>query len=260
MDIKDFHIVTTNTALKAPWLIFLHGLTGSSANWRKITPAFQDRYNILSYDQRGHGKSLKPQTGYAPKDYASDLHFIMRSMGIETANIIGHSMGGRNALSFTNLFPENVLKLVIEDIGPDYSDGNDLAKLLKSVPVPFPSKLKAKEFFLNDLGDPKLGNFLYTQIKENEKREAVWIFDINNILETIEEGQRNPQWNEIKALKCPTLVIRGERSKSLPLETFKKMISTNSHIKGVEIKNSGHWVHFDQPQAFINALNSFLSV
>jgi esterase len=260
MKLENFHYSISGNS-QAPWLVFIHGLTGSSANWRKIIPAFEADFNILVYDQRAHGKSFAPPSGYAPEDYAGDLKFLMDSLKIKKANPVGHSMGGRTALCFTNLYPERVEKLVIEDIGPNRSEENGslLAKRLAAIPVPFENRMKAKEYLLNDFGDPKLGMFLYTNIGEDEKGSAVWKIPMNHIIETIEIGRSTDRWFEIKGLKCPTLVIRGENSNELSREEFLTMQSMNSLVRGVEISDSGHWVHFDQPQEFIKAVQEFLA-
>src|ERR1700722_10818094 len=142
MTIKDFHYFISGRPQSdktAPWIVFLHGMLGSAANWRRITPAFEGDFRILVYDQRGHGKSFHPLRGYAPEDFAEDLRFLMDHLEIEKANLVGHSMGGRNALCFSGLSPERVSHLVIEDIGPEGSvkNGLELVKKLKAVPVPF---------------------------------------------------------------------------------------------------------------------------
>src|SRR5690606_32763910 len=107
---------------------------------------------ILTYDQRGHGRSFKPESGYSPEDYANDLEKILNELGWERIHLVGHSMGGRNALSFASRFPQRVISLVIEDISPESNPG-DVAryeKLLNRVPTPFQSKKDAKDFLLND--------------------------------------------------------------------------------------------------------------
>lgn len=58
-------------------------------------------------------------------------------------------------------------------------------------------------------------------------------------------------------LAVPTLVVRGQESKKLTKETYEKMISVNPLIEGVEIAGAGHWVHADQPEAFLNAIKNF---
>ena len=64
----------------APKLVFLHGLMGFSNNWRSIAREFEKQFHILVYDQRGHGRSFRPDTGYGPEDYAEDLKKILDSL------------------------------------------------------------------------------------------------------------------------------------------------------------------------------------
>src|SRR6185437_2661695 len=94
-------------------LVFLHGLMGSLANWRRITPAFENDYEILTLDQRGHGRSFQPATGYEPSDFAADLAACLDELGWTRSHLVGHSMGGRNALEFASLFPQRTASLVV---------------------------------------------------------------------------------------------------------------------------------------------------
>src|SRR5665213_858178 len=132
-------------------LVFLHGLMGSAANWLRVVPAFQAEFEILTFDQRGHGRSFHPTTGYHPRDYAQDLNHILEELGWNTSAIVGHSMGARNALEFALHFSQRVKVLVLEDIGPDanYAAIERIEKLLSLVPTPFASRAEAKDFFEN---------------------------------------------------------------------------------------------------------------
>jgi len=96
-------------------------------------------------------------TGYASEDYADDLFLIAQELGWSHFILVGHSMGGRNALCFAHKYPEMIEKLIIEDIGPDPNMHaiEYYQKMLAAVPTPFASKLAAKEFFMNEW--PKLG-------------------------------------------------------------------------------------------------------
>src|SRR4051812_14696740 len=115
MTLQNFHHQITGKK-GGPWLVFLHGLLGSTRNWMNIVPAFEENWQVLNIDQRGHGKSIKRDSGYAPQDFAQDLKEILSELKISEAVLVGHSMGGRNALTFTSLFPQMVKKLVLEDI------------------------------------------------------------------------------------------------------------------------------------------------
>lgn len=241
-------------------LVFLHGLMGFGANWRRITSRMQTNYQILTYDQRGHGKSMKPPSGYAPENYAEDLVKILDELGWEKIDLIGHSMGGRNAINFASRFAHRVNKLVIEDIPPNGlpEDVARYQKLLSRVPTPFPNKLKAKEFLLNDFGDVVLGNYFYANLVEQDNGLVDWRFSKEAIFESVSAVRAKDRWPEWEKIPCPILVVRGENSKDFPAETLLEMIERNSNARGETIGGAGHWVHFDKPDEFVDALKEFL--
>lgn len=253
----------------APRVVFLHGVMGSGANWRKITSQLRDRYRILAFDQRGHGWSFKPEKGYGPEDYSEDLRLILEELGWDKIALVGHSMGGRNSLHFANAHAEKLWALVIEDIGPE---GNVKAmdrtiKLIDLVPTPFPSKQEAKAFFdgpfLEKIPDhPQkhiLGPYLYTNIEEKTDGTADWRFNKNGILTSLRAGHFRPRWEQIRDLKMPALFIRGERSDDLSREELAKIKQVNPAVQTVEIAGAGHFVHFEQPQEFTRVLSEFLT-
>lgn len=245
----------------SPKLVFLHGLMGFGANWRRIVSSLEAKFNILTFDQRGHGRSMKPEHGYAPEDYANDLLNILDELGWEKIHLVGHSMGGRNAMNFAFRFPRRVISLVIEDIGPesDPSDVGRYEKLIGRVPTPFATKLQAKQFLLNDFGDAVLGNYFYSNLVEKQDGSVDWRFSKNAIFESVKMGRNQDRWHEFEAIRVPSLIVRGENSKDLSKETFQKMIEKNSHMESVEIPGSGHWVHFDKPDEFIRVIDEFLT-
>lgn len=244
----------------SPKLVFLHGLMGFGANWRKIVSGLEDQFNILTFDQRGHGRSIKPETGYAPENYADDLLHILNELRWEKIHLVGHSMGGRNALNFASRFPRRVISLVIEDISPEskISDVERYEKLLGRVPTPFPNKKAAKDFLLNDFGDPVLGNYFYSNLVENDEGVVDWRFSKTGILDSVRMGRQVDRWEEWRSLKMPTLLVRGEKSQDLPADIYECMLKENPNVQGVVIEGAGHWVHFDQPEAFLKNLKTFL--
>jgi pimeloyl-ACP methyl ester carboxylesterase len=70
-------------------------------------------------------------------------------------------------------------------------------------------------------------------------------------------GRRADMWDIYSNLRVPVLVVRGEKSNDLPRETFDLMLKRLPSAKGEEIAGAGHWVHFDQPDAFIQVLKEF---
>jgi esterase len=247
--------------------VFLHGLMGYGLNWRTIAQSLSSTERVLIFDQRGHGRSWKPETGYAPEDFADDLFLILQELAWEKIILVGHSMGGRNALIFCKKFSDKLEKLVIEDIGPDSNpDAPDFyKKLFTLIPTPFPSKLAAKEFFMNEF--PKLirgwdqpetlGAYLYSSIIEIDGGAADFRFSKQAMIEVLQLGRAQDHWSELRQIPVPTLVIRGQNSKELTRANFDKMLQANPRIHGLEIPNAGHWVHSDQPEAFTKALKDF---
>lgn len=266
---KFYHQITgpAHGAEKAPKLVFLHGVMGFAANWRRIAKGFEHRFQVLVYDQRGHGRSFQPSVGYGPEDYALDLEQILDELGWEQIYLVGHSMGGRVAYHFASEHPERVTHLVIEDIGPSmHPTGASLVtRMLDAIPVPFPDKRAAKHFFnttfLELFKDERkkegLAQYLYANLTENDQKQGVWRFYEPGIRESVAQGRAVDHWDKISQLSMPTLLVRGEYSRDLPRDVYEKMLSLNSNIQGVEIPDAGHWVHSDQPEKFIEELARF---
>ncbi len=247
--------------------MFLHGVMGSGINWRRIAQAFEADFQVLTYDQRGHGRSFHPKSGYRPRDYAEDLRLLLDELGWSQIFLVGHSMGGRNALEFAMHFSQRVKALVIEDIGPAASNAavERLEKLLNLVPTPFPSREAARQFFETQY--PQLisfypqpaavSRFLQANIDQKDDGTFSWRFDKEGIFQSMREGRNEDRWDALRNLKMPVLIVRGEKSQDLTREEFERMQQVLPSARAVEIANAGHWVHFDQPEAFIEAVRAF---
>lgn len=248
--------------------IFVHGLMGFGQNWRRIISDLERSERCLAYDQRGHGRSFKPDSGYSSEDYAEDLKKIADELGWKKFILVGHSMGGRNVLVFASKYPEYVEKLVIEDIGPETKpQAHEYYEyLLNFVPTPFANRDEARKFFAEDFIQKAktrenvevMAKFFYSNIEEKPDGTLDWRFSKYAIIESVKAGRHRDRWQEVKELKMPTLLIRGANSQELSKESYHTMLASNPMIKGVEIAGAGHWVHSDQAQAFIEALKSFV--
>lgn len=259
----------------APRLVLLHGVMGQSANWRRVAKHFEDRFRVLVYDSRGHGRSVHADLvsnpdAYTPEFQAEDLRLILNDLGWDKVTLVGHSMGGRVAYTFAALYPERVEKLVIVDIGPNLSPfgASTAIRIIEEIPVPFINKREAKDWFdhqfpivFSDLSNAEaLAAWLYANIVENQAGQAVWRFDAEGVRQAVLAGRNRERWEEIEALRVPTLVIRGERSSDLPQEVYLRMIQANSWIQGAIIPGAGHWVHSEKFEDFVAELDRFLGV
>lgn len=199
---------------------------GSAANWRRIIRDFEPDYEVLAYDQRGHGRSFHPTDGYEPEQFAADLRQILDEIGWDKIYLVGHSMGGRNSLEFAHQYPQRVIKMVLEDVSPGRSQMvmAKIERLLQLVPTPFATRKAAKEFFENEYpalisfySQPvALSRYFYSNIVEKPDGTADWRFSKDAILKSLHQGRNRERWDEFRALKMPTLVIRGRAPTTCP--------------------------------------------
>ena len=267
LDNFNYSLLGTNATNR---IVFVHGLMSFSANWRKIASKLETEFQCLIYDQRGHGRSFKPASGYAPENFAEDLNIITDELGWDQFHLVGHSMGARNAMVFANLHPEKVKTLTIEDMGPD-SDPQVYSyyeQMLNAVPTPFKNRQEVKDFFEKDYAkvfSPKesasvLNLFLQANIEEKENGSYDWKFSKQAISEIARLGNSRDYWTEAKSFEMPVLLIHGESSHVLKQSTYQKMLDVNPHITGVQILGSGHWVHYEKYEEFTTTLRQFLNL
>jgi pimeloyl-ACP methyl ester carboxylesterase len=101
---------------QGPDLVMAHGLAADLSFWYlRILPGLRDRWRVTVYDQRGHGYSDAPRTGYSTRHLAGDLIGLMDHLGIERPHLVGHSFGGAVALHHAILHPDRARSLALVD-------------------------------------------------------------------------------------------------------------------------------------------------
>ena len=120
----------------------------------------------------------------------------------------------------------------------------------------------AREFFSKavkaNICSPAIADFLMASLSKNHEGSVRFLFDRKGLLKLLSNVRENDYPSAIELLKIPTLILRGERSQHFPRQDFEKTLRLNSLVRGREIKNCGHWIHSEQPEAFIQAVQEFL--
>jgi pimeloyl-ACP methyl ester carboxylesterase len=245
-----------------PALCFLHGGSAHAHWFDAVVPAFVDRYHVLSLDQRGHGASQwAPGQAYATEDFAQDLVGVMDALGWRRMTVIGHSMGGHNAMAFAAWHPERVDRLVVVDSRPaipaerlqNMHRRGDRGPMRHET---LDSALKSFRLLPREtVADPRLLEHLARAgITEREGR-FLYRFD------PACNGRRRPTdgWALLGRITAQTLLVRGEHSPILPREMAPEMIARLAHARLVEIPGAYHHLVLDAPGAFARALEDFLS-
>ncbi|WP_416867968.1 MAG: alpha/beta fold hydrolase [Imperialibacter sp.] len=238
-------------------LIILHGLFGASDNWLTIGKSLSEHFEVYLVDQRNHGQSFHdPEHNFDVM--AEDLANFIKDNNITQPIVLGHSMGGKVAMNYALSHPGELEKLIVVDISPrGYKVHHDqILEGLKSIDL---SSLDSRKEADDQLAKyvPNVGErqFLLKSLSRTgdgfEWKINVAAID-NNIGLIVGEidGEPNP---------VPTLFIDGENSnyiRDIDLPIIKKLFP-DSQV--VTIKNAGHWVHAEQPEAFLETLMAFLS-
>jgi pimeloyl-ACP methyl ester carboxylesterase len=245
-----------------PVLCFLHGGSAHAHWFDRVAPAFTDRFHVIALDQRGHGESewAKPPA-YATENFAADLLGFVDALGFARVTLIGHSMGGHNAMSFSAWHPDRVRALVIIDSRPMIpTDRLDrLRRRGERTLRPYPSREAALQSFRlvprETNADPAL--LAHMGAAGVVERDGAWVYRFD----PASNAERRPvdAWTLLDRITAPTLIARGELSPVLPRDMADKLRSAIRGASLVEIPASYHHVTLDNPAGFVLELDRFLA-
>lgn len=265
-----FHYVTWGSP-ELPLLICLHGLRSYGRTFAGLAATLEDRFHVLALDQRGRGESdWDPARRYFTPTYVADLEALVRQLGVTRFHLLGHSMGGMNAMLYAQRNPGRLLSLVLEDSGPEAHEGlsSGLQRILAELertPLSFPDFETARAFWRSirpDVTEEAIQSRTANSMVEKDGR-IVWRHDQEGIaacrIAQARAQQRLDLWPAVDAIDCPTLVLRGARSDYLDAERVAQMCRRNPRILAEDILGAGHYVHDDNPVAFNRAVGDFLA-
>ncbi len=244
---------------EGPPLLIIHGLFGSSRNWRTLSQQFASNFTVISVDLRNHGNS--PHLNEMSYQLMGlDVIKLLDKLQISQTSVIGHSMGGKVAMKLCQLEPARINQLVVADIGPityrhNYDDlidavlGLDLTSLR--------SRKQADTELTDSIPDPRIRMFLLQNLVVTEngfKWKINWKALKNNISQIIGFDDIS-DWH----IETPTLFIYGGQSNYLNTEVRKLIPDHFTQASFSCIEKAGHWLHAEQPQMFYDEVNSFLA-
>ena len=168
--------------------LVLHGLFGSGTNWRTIARRLADRLECHLVDQRNHGRSPHAHAMAYP-ELAADVLAYLDARGIGRAGLIGHSMGGKTAMTLALLAPARVRWLVVADIAParSPSDHRPILDALRSMPLAaIASRGEADAALASTVSDPALRQFLLQNVV-SDGAGLRWRIDLEAIAAALPE-------------------------------------------------------------------------
>ncbi|MDB6066702.1 MAG: alpha/beta hydrolase [Pedosphaera sp.] len=239
-------------------LIVLHGMFGSLDNWQPISRKLGESFQVFALDLRNHGRSPHSDAISYPL-MAEDLREFMAAHNLSRAHVMGHSMGGKTAMQFALLHPEQVEKLVVVDIAPKaYPPWNmPIIEALLALDLrSFGHRPEIEAALAPAIPSLTLRQFLLKSLTRDESGAFVWKINLDAL-------QRNyPLLNQRigdgQTFAGPVLFIRGGRSEYIE-ETDRALIEAQfPHAEMTTIAGAGHWVHAEAPDEFVRIVKDFL--
>ena len=238
-----------------PPVVILHGLLGSSGNWRSISRHLAEQHRVFALDLRNHGESPHVNTmSYAAM--AEDVREFLDTHDIGAATVIGHSMGGKTAMRLALQTPQRVERLVVVDIAPTVSHHDHLPWLRAMASLDLgrvTRRADAEAMLQAAVPDAAMRGFLLQNLTGTAGSFA-WRINLQAIENSLPALLDFPLDTGAQRFAGPALFVRGAQSDYvLPQdETVIRALFPHSEI--VTIEGAGHWVHAEQPARFLAAL------
>ena len=240
-------------------LVVLHGFLGTSDNWKTLGKAYADAgFRVHLLDQRNHGRSFQSdQFSYA--HMAEDVLAYLSDQGIETANILGHSMGGKTAMYVAGLAPEKVDRLLVADIGPKAYPPHhktilDALTVLYNTPIE--RRSQAEELLAVHINEAGIRQFLLKNLYRETPEKFGFRANIPVLSESMSAiGEALPA--HFKYQK-PSLFLAGSKSDYILTQDHLGILLQFPKAAFKTISNAGHWLHAENPKEFLVHSLSFL--
>ncbi|MBT8409150.1 MAG: alpha/beta fold hydrolase [Alphaproteobacteria bacterium] len=235
-----------------PPVLIVHGLYGSARNWGAIAKRLSDERFVKSVDLRNHGQSRWADSHSYP-DMASDLASVVDG----TADVVGHSMGGKAAMTLALTRPETVNRLVIADIAPvayTHSQIQYIDAMRRIDLSAVETRGDADSQLSEHISDPGIRAFLLQSLDVKEKR---WRLNLDVLADEMDKIVGFP---EIEGrFEGPALFLSGSESDYVQRSHRPRIKELFPQAKFAKIPGAGHWLHAEKPREFEAALRVFLN-
>ena len=245
---------------RGPPALILHGLFGSGTNWRTIARRLEHRIECHLVDQRNHGRSLHATNMTYPV-LAADVLAYLGAHGIERAGLVGHSMGGKVAMTLALTVPERVCWLVVADIAPapSPSDHRPILDALKALPIDgIASRAAAEAALAPAIPDLGLRRFLLQNLVHDGAASLRWRIDLDAIANALPDLTDFPPPPRGAVYEGPTLFLCGARSDYVAAHHTPRIHALFPAASVVTVAGAGHWLHAEQPDAVVAHIDTFL--
>ncbi|HIX55255.1 MAG TPA: alpha/beta hydrolase [Candidatus Sphingobacterium stercoripullorum] len=257
-DISISYRIKKGTSDNTPTLLFLHGFPFNKNMWHSQLELLSDEYTAIAVDFRGHGNSTTGHGFFSIDVFAKDLLVFIKKLKLTNVCVCGISMGGYVALRAYEIQNDAFQGLILCDTHC-FADSKEakqkrfdtIQAVLKHGKRPFSigfiQKLFTKE---GEETQPEAVKMIKSSIRRNS---------VSTICSTLLAlASRTDTSDVLSQITIPTLLVRGKEDKITPKEDMDYMHEKIKDSQFVEIEQSGHLPHLEQPEEFSQVIHEYL--
>lgn len=243
-------------------LIILHGLLGSSANWQSLAKRFGQKRHVYTLDMRNHGQSPWSATMHY-QAMAEDVAQFIDSLSHRHISLMGHSMGGKAAMQLALNYPEKIDALIVADIAPvRYShEYRGLIEPMLAIDLDtLKTRAQADNALQTAISNDGIRAFLLHNLSfDREQQHWSWRPNLKALLENMQNiiGFDDNHVKHGRQFDQPCLFIHGAHSDYVQIQHEDLIHQLFPHAELRKLEQAGHWLHAEQPQAFVAAYEQF---
>jgi pimeloyl-ACP methyl ester carboxylesterase len=251
-------------------LLLIHGMAGSSQTWRAIMPQLAKKYRVIAPDLLGHGQSSKPRTDYSLGAFAVGLRDLLDELEVDSATIVGHSLGGGIAMQFLYQHPDYCRRLILISSGGLGPDVGWILRLLAApgaelvMPVIAPTPVlragNSVRGWLSSLGlrSPRGAEIwnAYSSFSDRQTRDA-FLRTLRSVVDY--RGQSVSALNRLNLREdLPTLAIWGEQDNIIPVDHAYSALEARPDCRLEVLPDVGHFAQVEAPTEVADLIDDFI--
>lgn len=254
---------------EGPHVVLLHGGSLTAHTWDMAALLLRDHYHLIALDQRGHGDTDWTPEARLGEDGATlmldDTRRFVEHLGYGRISLVGMSMGGMNAIRYAARHPDRLDALCIVDVGPEtLREGQlEMAEFRRATETldAFEDFLDRASRFMPHRPPAHLRYSLTHSLKRTVDGRYTWKQDRRPRPAASSEAREQHAealWADVRAIRTPTLLLRGAESKILAHDAAERMVKAMHDARLAVIPRATHNVHSDNPADFAHELDRFL--
>jgi pimeloyl-ACP methyl ester carboxylesterase len=255
-----------------PTIVLIHGMAGSLTTWDPVFEALSRDHDVIAIDLPGHGESARLRGDYSLGSLAAAVRDVLDTLGVRTATIVGHSLGGGIAMQFMYQFPERCERLILVSSG---GLGREVTPMLRALTLPgaglalaagaklrHQPRVVAGARALRPLAG-RVWNDLPYMLRQmatldDPEARASFLATINAVIDVGGQGINATEKLHL-ADGLPTLIVWGDRDRMIPIDHGRTATELVPDSRFEAIPGAGHYPHEDDPERFTRVVVDFMA-